>query len=215
MTTKAIKTGPKRTAISTGKPDQRHRDNKGTHKRLVAKEEAEYRFNRGCNIRQVNFEKQINENIHGTSGNLSASSSRRNLRRDCWKEKRRKNWKKMGVKWIYEDTQPPCSSPHHMKASTMYRKCGEMIRRRAQRMVKSSIQLSISILTKLADVILAPPYLVSEWTKQMRGPTYRHVRAYASAMQIGTFLPKLAQMCAYRGIALLPVSDSKLPSCWK
>ena len=30
MTTKAIKTGPKRTAISTVKPDQRHRDNKGT-----------------------------------------------------------------------------------------------------------------------------------------------------------------------------------------
>jgi hypothetical protein len=30
MTTKAIKPGPKRTATSTGKPDQRQRDNKGT-----------------------------------------------------------------------------------------------------------------------------------------------------------------------------------------
>ena len=30
MTTQAIKPGPKRTAISTGKPDQRQRDNKGT-----------------------------------------------------------------------------------------------------------------------------------------------------------------------------------------
>jgi len=30
MTTQAIKSGPKRTATSTGKPDQRQRDNKGT-----------------------------------------------------------------------------------------------------------------------------------------------------------------------------------------
>jgi hypothetical protein len=30
MNTKAIKPGPKRTAISTGKSDQRQRDNKGT-----------------------------------------------------------------------------------------------------------------------------------------------------------------------------------------
>jgi len=30
MTTKAIKPGPKRIATSTGKPDQRQRDNKGT-----------------------------------------------------------------------------------------------------------------------------------------------------------------------------------------
>lgn len=30
MTTQAIKTGPKRTAKSTGKPDQRQRDNKKT-----------------------------------------------------------------------------------------------------------------------------------------------------------------------------------------
>ena len=30
MTIKAIKTGPKRIAISTGKPDQRQRDNKET-----------------------------------------------------------------------------------------------------------------------------------------------------------------------------------------
>jgi hypothetical protein len=30
MTTKAIKPGPKRTATSTGKPDQRQSDNKGT-----------------------------------------------------------------------------------------------------------------------------------------------------------------------------------------
>ena len=30
MTTQAIKPGPKRTATSTGKPDQRQRDNKGT-----------------------------------------------------------------------------------------------------------------------------------------------------------------------------------------
>ena len=30
MTIKAIKTGPKRTATSTGKPDQRQRDNKNT-----------------------------------------------------------------------------------------------------------------------------------------------------------------------------------------
>lgn len=30
MTTKAIKPGPKRTATSTGKPDQRQRDNKKT-----------------------------------------------------------------------------------------------------------------------------------------------------------------------------------------
>jgi hypothetical protein len=30
MTTKAMKTGPKRIATSTGKPDQRQRDNKGT-----------------------------------------------------------------------------------------------------------------------------------------------------------------------------------------
>jgi hypothetical protein len=30
MTTKSIKPGPKRTATSTGKPDQRQRDNKGT-----------------------------------------------------------------------------------------------------------------------------------------------------------------------------------------
>lgn len=30
MTTKTIKTGPKRIATSTGKPDQRQRDNKGT-----------------------------------------------------------------------------------------------------------------------------------------------------------------------------------------
>lgn len=30
MTTQAIKTGPKRIAISTGKPDQRQRDNKET-----------------------------------------------------------------------------------------------------------------------------------------------------------------------------------------
>ncbi len=30
MITKAIKPGPKRTATSTGKPDQRQRDNKGT-----------------------------------------------------------------------------------------------------------------------------------------------------------------------------------------
>lgn len=30
MTTKAIKTGPKRIATSTGKPDQRKRDNKKT-----------------------------------------------------------------------------------------------------------------------------------------------------------------------------------------
>ena len=31
MTIQAIKTGPKRTATSTGKPDQRQRDNKNTH----------------------------------------------------------------------------------------------------------------------------------------------------------------------------------------
>ncbi len=31
MNTKAIKPGPKRIATSTGKPDQRQRDNKGTH----------------------------------------------------------------------------------------------------------------------------------------------------------------------------------------
>ena len=30
MTTQAIKPGPKRIATSTGKPDQRQRDNKGT-----------------------------------------------------------------------------------------------------------------------------------------------------------------------------------------
>lgn len=30
MSIKAIKPGPKRTAISTGKPDQRQRDNKNT-----------------------------------------------------------------------------------------------------------------------------------------------------------------------------------------
>ena len=30
MTTQAIKPGPKRTATSTGKPDQRQRDNKST-----------------------------------------------------------------------------------------------------------------------------------------------------------------------------------------
>ncbi|MEC4048844.1 hypothetical protein OX284_005350 [Flavobacterium sp. SUN046] len=30
MTTKAIKLGPKRTATSTGKPEQRQHDNKGT-----------------------------------------------------------------------------------------------------------------------------------------------------------------------------------------
>ena len=30
MTIQAIKPGPKRTATSTGKPDQRQRDNKGT-----------------------------------------------------------------------------------------------------------------------------------------------------------------------------------------
>ncbi len=30
MTIKAIKPGPKRTAIATGKTDQRQRDNKGT-----------------------------------------------------------------------------------------------------------------------------------------------------------------------------------------
>lgn len=30
MTTKPIKTGPKRIATSTGKPDQRQQDNKGT-----------------------------------------------------------------------------------------------------------------------------------------------------------------------------------------
>ena len=30
MTPKSIKPGPKRTATSTGKPDQRQRDNKGT-----------------------------------------------------------------------------------------------------------------------------------------------------------------------------------------
>ncbi len=30
MNIKAIKTGPKRTAISTGKPDRRQRDNKNT-----------------------------------------------------------------------------------------------------------------------------------------------------------------------------------------
>jgi hypothetical protein len=30
MKTKAIKPGPKRIATSTGKPDQRQRDNKGT-----------------------------------------------------------------------------------------------------------------------------------------------------------------------------------------
>lgn len=30
MTTQPIKTGPKRIAKSTGKPDQRQRDNKGT-----------------------------------------------------------------------------------------------------------------------------------------------------------------------------------------
>lgn len=30
MTTQAIKPGPKRTATSTEKPDQRQRDNKGT-----------------------------------------------------------------------------------------------------------------------------------------------------------------------------------------
>jgi hypothetical protein len=30
MITQVIKPGPKRTAISTGKPDQRQRDNKGT-----------------------------------------------------------------------------------------------------------------------------------------------------------------------------------------
>ena len=30
MTPKSIKTGPKRTATSTGKPDQRQRDNKET-----------------------------------------------------------------------------------------------------------------------------------------------------------------------------------------
>ena len=61
MTIQAIKPGPKRTATSTGKPDQRQRDNKGTPGNTPSLKATKTRKKESLDSKKLYFIHDINE----------------------------------------------------------------------------------------------------------------------------------------------------------